>query len=99
MDEEDKAVEDLLDFLYTLHYPFKSSKLNVRYVALEIELDMRMYTLGDEHLIPELKEKAGVSFRHKLNYLCQNDLSWNTGVEQEIENVICITHEDLPDTE
>ena len=62
-------------------------------------MDVMMYILGDKYMIPDLQEKAGQSFREKVDYLCYE---WD-GCDYKIRdlndlwNAVQIIYDDLSD--
>ena len=87
-----------------MRYPFEKRWYAYRHPSVEtnedLEMDIKMYIVGDKYLIPELREKAGEAFRDKVDGICEDakNLGWCNLYELCISEAIEIVYGELSDT-
>ena len=96
MPEEKEIVQGLLDFLYTMEYPFVNDECYWRR-GEDIDKDITMYMLGNKYLIPDLRDEAGRAFRDKVDYICEAFPTLDEICMNMFYNAIKMVYNELPD--
>ena len=70
LSEDKKIIQSLLEFLYTMQYPFADDKDSWQR-GNHLDKDVTMYMLAIKYMIPDLRAQAGQAFRDKVDYICE----------------------------